>query len=501
MGTLSSPDPMWSLTQSGSLEIQTANSISCNSEGKHTDNSYYRRFDLSGSIGMARVAVSSVDIGIEQASGGPQPVVVRLYSIPNEASLNVANLGTPIGMAEVSVANQSKTILSVPITAVLDGNSHDLVVEVFTPNGQAAGYKFFIGSNNTAPINPAGAPSYIRAPNCGVVDIVTVGSLGFPNMHVVMVVHGMTSLSVGGQVSGLTGSGLQLQLQTAENESLDITGNGPYEFLSSLEWGGSYSVAIARQPVGQVCEVSNPAGSDMQANVGNVDVRCMGLQSIVFTSEVPTDARTGGSYTVGATGGGSDNEVTFAVDAASASHCSISGHLVSFTSTGTCTVHADQAGNASYIAAPRVQQTFFIAPPDLAVTTTDLGTLQAGKHYSLTLAASGGIPPYTWAATDSSQPLPAGLSLSADGVLSGTPTNAGDYTSLVTVTDSSAVPQTVALVKASGAPVSQVFSGTVATAGAMAVTPVPTLGQWALVLLSMILAGFAAVGGRRVRES
>jgi hypothetical protein len=50
----------------------------------------------------------------------------------------------------------------------------------------------------------------------------------------------------------------------------------------------------------------------------------------------------------------------------------------------------------------------------------------------LTLTASGGTPPYTWTASG----LPAGLSLSADGVLSGTPGTAGTSTVTVTATDS-----------------------------------------------------------------
>jgi hypothetical protein len=50
----------------------------------------------------------------------------------------------------------------------------------------------------------------------------------------------------------------------------------------------------------------------------------------------------------------------------------------------------------------------------------------------LTLTASGGTAPYTWVASG----LPTGLSLSADGVLSGTPETAGTSTVTVTATDS-----------------------------------------------------------------
>jgi hypothetical protein len=88
-----------------------------------------------------------------------------------------------------------------------------------------------------------------------------------------------------------------------------------------------------------------------------------GSQAITFTSTEPSPATVGGpTYTVTATGGASGNPVTFAIDAASSSVCSIAGSAVSFTAAGTCTIDANQAGNANYTAAPQVQQSFAVAP-------------------------------------------------------------------------------------------------------------------------------------------
>jgi predicted extracellular nuclease len=50
----------------------------------------------------------------------------------------------------------------------------------------------------------------------------------------------------------------------------------------------------------------------------------------------------------------------------------------------------------------------------------------------LTLSASGGTPPYTWSASG----LPAGIAISSDGVVTGTPTAAGTSSVTVTATDS-----------------------------------------------------------------
>jgi hypothetical protein len=78
----------------------------------------------------------------------------------------------------------------------------------------------------------------------------------------------------------------------------------------------------------------------------------------------------------------------------------------------------------------------------LTITTTSPLPIGAvGVPYSQMLQASGGIAPYTWTATG----VPGGLTLSADGTLSGTPTAAGTQTIAVTVTDSSPAASPVAV--------------------------------------------------------
>lgn len=59
----------------------------------------------------------------------------------------------------------------------------------------------------------------------------------------------------------------------------------------------------------------------------------------------------------------------------------------------------------------------------LSITTTLLDHAIENTAYTYTLAATGGLTPYTW--TLSSGTLPAGLTLSTAGVLSGTPTESG----------------------------------------------------------------------------
>ncbi|HYL99069.1 MAG TPA: putative Ig domain-containing protein, partial [Blastocatellia bacterium] len=58
--------------------------------------------------------------------------------------------------------------------------------------------------------------------------------------------------------------------------------------------------------------------------------------------------------------------------------------------------------------------------------------------YSATLAASGGTPPYSWGLAAGSGALPAGLTLSTGGAITGTPTSTGSSTFTVQVSDNAA---------------------------------------------------------------
>ncbi len=73
---------------------------------------------------------------------------------------------------------------------------------------------------------------------------------------------------------------------------------------------------------------------------------------------------------------------------------------------------------------------------DLAVASSSLPAGQVASRYSGGVRASGGTPAYTWAASG----LPPGLSLNpATGTITGTPSTAGSYQPVFTVTDADGV--------------------------------------------------------------
>ena len=76
-------------------------------------------------------------------------------------------------------------------------------------------------------------------------------------------------------------------------------------------------------------------------------------------------------------------------------------------------------------------------PTPLAVTTSSLAGAVVAQPYAATLAATGGTAPLTWSV--SSGTLPAGLSLSSAGSISGTPSTPGTSNFTVAVRDSAGV--------------------------------------------------------------
>ena len=117
-----------------------------------------------------------------------------------------------------------------------------------------------------------------------------------------------------------------------------------------------------------------------------------------------------------------------------------------------------------------------INPPPPSITTPSLLVGQVGAAYSQSLAATGGTPPYTWAANNNAP----GLTFSASGVLSGTPTNPGIYSLTVQVTDKT------------GTAASTPFQLTINAAALAITTSSPLAGGRVNIVYSLALA---ATGG------
>lgn len=110
----------------------------------------------------------------------------------------------------------------------------------------------------------------------------------------------------------------------------------------------------------------------------------------------------------------------------------------SVTASLTVTVTATSASDTTKSAASTV-----VVNSAPSITTKSLSNGLVGTAYSATLAATGGTGTLTWTVASGSSSLPAGLSISNSGAISGTPTAAGPSTFTVKVTDGASTPVAV----------------------------------------------------------
>ncbi len=97
----------------------------------------------------------------------------------------------------------------------------------------------------------------------------------------------MATYTIGGMVTGLSGSGLILQNNVGN--SLAISAPGTFTFTNELNSGAAYSVTVATQPAAptQNCVVTNGSGTVDTANVTNVAVACATVPFTVLANQPP----------------------------------------------------------------------------------------------------------------------------------------------------------------------------------------------------------------------
>ena len=155
--------------------------------------------------------------------------------------------------------------------------------------------------------------------------------------------------------------------------------------------------------------------------------------STPYTGTIPVSGGTA-PYTCAISSGSLPNGLSLGAN------CSLTGTPTAVGSTVVNIMATDSSSPAATKVAP---VTITVNPLPALTFTGSLPNAVLGATFSQTLTAAGGLAPYTYAVTAGS--LPAGLSLSAAGMLSGTPTSAGASSFTVTATDSESTPQTVSL--------------------------------------------------------
>jgi len=153
---------------------------------------------------------------------------------------------------------------------VLSLNAGAQTVSV-TANG-AFNFPTAIASGSTYAVTVQSQPS-APTQTCSLTN--ASGSVSSSNVTNIGVTCTTNTYTVGGAVSGLSGSGLVLSLN-AGAQTLTVAANGAFTFPTALASGSNYTVTVQTQPSGpaQSCSVTNGNGTVGASNVTNVTVTC-----------------------------------------------------------------------------------------------------------------------------------------------------------------------------------------------------------------------------------
>jgi hypothetical protein len=151
-------------------------------------------------------------------------------------------------------------------------------------------------------------------------------------------------------------------------------------------------------------EASQAAAGDYTAGTQTATFTVLQAAQTITFAQIGMQMQ-GGTVTLTATGGGSGNPVTFT--SWTPSVCAVSGSTATLSAPGTCTIAANQLGNANYLAAQQVTRSFTVTPVfTLTVTPTSQSeTPPTAAPVVLTLAPVNG---FSGAVTLSCSGLPAG---------------------------------------------------------------------------------------------
>ena len=202
-----------------------------------------------------------------------------------------------------------------------------------------------------------------------------------------------------------SGQAYTVTVSVADDAAL-VTPTGTVTVRDQLSGGSTCTVSLSETSTGVAggsCALASSAGaktlratySGDAAFASSVDQDAHQVNPAVTPQTITFGALADKTYgdapfTVSATGGASGNPVTFtAAPAAVCTAGGTNGSTITIQGSGTCSVSADQAGNASYGAAPTVTRSFIVAKAPLTVTADPKTKVQGSANPPLTATISG----------------------------------------------------------------------------------------------------------------
>ena len=359
-----------------------------------------------------------------------------IASNPATVSITVVNSLTittpsPLPAGVVNVAYPSTTVAATGGSGTFTWSAANLPagLTIDTASGAITGTPTAAGttSNVVITVKDSGTPQQTanKTFSITIAPLLTITTASLPT-GVVNVAYPSTTVAATGGTGTLTWSATGLPAGLTMNASGVISGTPTATGTSSNVVVTVTDSATPPQTANKTYSITIGTG----LTITTPSPLPGGVVNVAYPST--TVAATGGSGTF--TWSAANLPAGLTIDTASGA---ITGTPTAAGTTSNVVITVKDSGTPQQTA----NKTFSITiAPLLTITTASLPTGVVNVAYpSTTVAATGGTGTLTWSATG----LPAGLTMNASGVISGTPTATGTSSNVVvTVTDSATPPQT-----------------------------------------------------------
>jgi len=364
-------------------------------------------------------------------TGIPGTPSIAVFALPFAAGVN--------NVAPVAVIAGPATKLLSPYGLALDSSGNIFVANV---------------DNTITEYRPPAPSSYANPDNQAPVLTIPIG----PGAPEGLAIHGTTlyastddntikeySLPGGNLIATITGPNTKL----AAPVGIDVDSAGNlYVVNAQVDTAGNQVLEFAPGATGNASPIAVISGPATLLNspqfVFIAPCSGGGVTPVSITTASLPAAKLGVAYSqsLAATGGTAPLSWSLSAGTLPAGLSLSSAGVISGTpttkGTSSFTVRVTDASNPAQSATKALS--LAVVSPVKVTTASALPAAKVGVAYSATLSAKGGTPPYSWSVLSGA--LPAGLSLSSSGVISGTPTKAGTSNFSVQVTDASSPVQT-----------------------------------------------------------
>jgi trimeric autotransporter adhesin len=223
-----------------------------------------------------------------------KPYAVTVLTQPTDQTCSVGNGTGTMGAAKVTnvtvvcstnTFSVGGTVSGLVGSLILQDNGGDALT--ISANGMFS-FAMPVAQGSTYAVTIQTQPS---TQTCTVAN--GTATLGAANVLTVSVTCSTNAYTVGGTVSGLTGT---VVMQDNGADSTPLNANGTFTFSSPVAQGSTYNITVQTQPATQTCTVANGSGTMGGSNVTNVTVTCTydtTTLSVSATGIIPVNNGTG----------------------------------------------------------------------------------------------------------------------------------------------------------------------------------------------------------------